>query len=152
MWEMRKVSAQSLLFRQAVAERLGIHPTDLICMDILDRTGPITAGRLADLTGLTTGAITGAVDRLEKAGYVRREQNPNDRRSVIVRLLPGRAQETAGLYDSMAHAMTAVSAKYSDQELALILDFYSRTHPVVQEETTKMRTAAAARKPGQPAG
>jgi DNA-binding MarR family transcriptional regulator len=149
MLGLRKVSAQSLLFRQAVAERLGMHPTDLVCMDILYRTGAVTAGRLAELTDLTTGAITGTIDRLEKAGYVRREPNPNDRRSVIVRPLPDREHEVAVLYDSMADAMTELCAAYSDQELTLIIDFYNRTLPVVQGETAKMRIATVAQRRGE---
>ena len=84
---LRDTSAQSVLFSQAVADRVGISPTDLETLDILVRSGPMTAGRLAELTGLTTGAITGLVDRLERRGYAHREPHPTDRRSVIVQPL-----------------------------------------------------------------
>src|SRR5579862_3079248 len=80
----RQLSAATILFHQAVADRLGMNITDHKCADILARTGPITAGELARRTGLTTGAITGVIDRLEKAGFVRRVRDENDRRRVIV--------------------------------------------------------------------
>src|SRR5919109_4685045 len=81
--EMRRMSGQSVLFSHAVAERVGMHPTDLECLGFLADEGPLPAGRLAELTGLTTGAVTRMVDRLERAGYVRREADPRDRRRVI---------------------------------------------------------------------
>ena len=71
---MRRSSAQGVLFGQAVANVAGISGSDLECIDILYLEGRVTAGRLAEVTGLTTGAITGVIDRLEKAGYVRRER------------------------------------------------------------------------------
>ena len=91
--EMRRISAQSVMFSQAVAERLDLNPTDLECLGIIGETGALTAGQLAELTGLTTGAITGVIDRLERAGYVRREQDASDRRRVIVQPVPETAQE-----------------------------------------------------------
>src|SRR4051794_32053548 len=83
----RVFANQTVLYTQAVADQLGLNLTDLSCTGILSAEGPITAGRLAELTGLTTGAITGVIDRLERAGYVRRESDPNDRRRVVVTLV-----------------------------------------------------------------
>src|SRR6185436_997645 len=86
----REESARSVMFLQAVAGRLGLSATELKCLDLALRAGPgepLTAGRLAVLTGLTTGAVTGVVDRLEEGGFVRRERDPGDRRRVIVRLV-----------------------------------------------------------------
>src|SRR5574342_463312 len=80
---LRDVSGQGVLYSQAVAERLRINSTDLECLDHISR-GPVTAGRLAELTGLTTGAITGVIDRLERIGLVRREHDPDDRRKPLV--------------------------------------------------------------------
>jgi len=137
--EMRKVSAQSVLFSQAVAEQLGINSTDLECLDIINFSSPITAGRLADLTGLTTGAITGVIDRLEKVGYVRRERDPNDRRRVIIQPLSEAAQKISPLFDSMAQAMSKLYSSYSDQEIALILDFATRSNSIVLEEIAKLQ-------------
>lgn len=138
--ELRRMSAQSVLFNQAVAERLGLNATDLRCGDIISRTGPITAGRLADLTGLTTGAITGIVDRLEEAGYVRRERDTQDRRRVLIQPMTERAErEIAPLYESLARRMNELSARYSEEELRTILDFVTRVEPILQEETARLR-------------
>src|SRR5579875_3784865 len=78
--EFRRSSAYSVLFSQAVAVRLGVNSTDMECADLLFLNGPMTAGRLAGLTGLTTGAITGVINRLERRGWVQREADPSDRR------------------------------------------------------------------------
>ncbi|MGD0248333.1 MAG: MarR family transcriptional regulator, partial [Candidatus Limnocylindrales bacterium] len=80
----RKGSAQAALFSQAVADRLGLAGSDVECLDILEQEGRLTVGRLAELTGLTTGSATRMVDRLEQAGYVRRVPDPADRRRVLV--------------------------------------------------------------------
>src|SRR5260370_19239740 len=84
---MRDVSGQGVLYSQAVAERLGMNSTDLECLDHISR-GPLTAGRLAELTGLTTGAITGVIDRLERAGLARRQRHPCDPPQTLCRMLP----------------------------------------------------------------
>jgi DNA-binding MarR family transcriptional regulator len=140
--ELRQMVAGTVLFQHAVAERLGINVTDLHCANLLD-LGPLTAGQLAELTGLSTGAITGVVDRLERAGYVRRERDPDDRRRVIVRPLPEQARAAAPLFASMGKAMAELTARYSDGELAVILDFTARTTPVIRAEIAKLRPQAA---------
>jgi DNA-binding MarR family transcriptional regulator len=137
---LRETSAQSVLFSQAVADRVGMNPTDLESLDILARHGPITAGRLAELTGLTTGAITGLVDRLESRGYARRESHPTDRRSVLVRPLVECAErDLAPTYAAMSKAMDELVSRYSDDELAVIADFMSRAAAVTAEQIAKVR-------------
>src|ERR687894_1658948 len=132
---LREVSAQTVLFSHAVDDRAGISPTDLETLDILARNGPMTAGRLAELTGLTTGAITGLVDRLERRGYARREPHPSDRRSVIVRPLIETAERDLGpAYFSMNQAMDGLLSRYSDEELAIILDFMTRAAEITSEQ------------------
>src|SRR6516225_8343013 len=74
----RDVGTAAIMFHQAVADRLGLNPTDHKCLDLVHRAGGATAGDLAEWTGLTTGAITGLIDRLERAGFVRREDHPGD--------------------------------------------------------------------------
>jgi DNA-binding MarR family transcriptional regulator len=121
---LRQISAESVLFSQAVADRLGISPTDLECLDVIQRHGPLTAKELAALTQLTSGAITGVVDRLERAGYARRLPNPSDRRSILIALAPEAAERhIAPLFAPMDEAMTELYARYSDAELAVIADF-----------------------------
>ena len=85
---MRDASGTGVLYSQAVAERLGINATDLECLDHIVTKGPITAGALAEATGITTGAITGVIDRLERAGFAKREHDAEDRRKVQVHALP----------------------------------------------------------------
>ena len=113
----------------------------------------MAAGQLAELTGLTTGAITGVIDRLEKSGCARRDRDPNDRRRVIVQPAQGETEREIGPYfSSMARAMAELYARYTDEELALILDFVTRAGAVGQAETARLRSEpAAARGPGRAA-
>ena len=140
---LRKTSALSVLLSQAVADRIGMNPTDLEALDLLAMHGPIPAGRLAELTGLTTGAITGVVDRLEQAGYARREPDPTDRRRVIVRPLTENAErEVAPLYVPLARAMEGLYGRYTDEELAVIVDFFTRVHDIALEQVARLRAEA----------
>ena len=82
------LSTAVVLYHEAIADRLGLSATEWKCLGLLRKSGPITAGRLAELTGLTTGAITGIVDRLERAGRARRASDPHDRRRVIIEVIP----------------------------------------------------------------
>jgi DNA-binding MarR family transcriptional regulator len=116
------VIASAAAGSQAVAGRLRMNSTDLECLDHILR-GPVTAGRLAQLTGLTTGAITGVIDRLERIGLARRESDPDDRRKTMVRALPAVLERVGPLFQPMERAAMAVLSKYSDDELALILNF-----------------------------
>jgi DNA-binding MarR family transcriptional regulator len=139
--EMRVFSAQTVLYTQAVADRLGVNLTDLHCAAILREAGPITAGRLAELTGLTTGAITGIVDRLVRAGYARRAPDPHDRRRVIVRLLPDKLeQEVAPLFAPMLQATADLSADFNEEALSRIIDFIASSTRVLRDETARLRT------------
>jgi DNA-binding MarR family transcriptional regulator len=146
--ELRTMGARSVMLSQVTASRLGISPTDLETMDILGTHGPLTAGRLAELTGLTTGAITGVVDRLERAGFVRRERDANDRRRVIVHLVPDRARRVGKLYQPLARAMAELYARYSDAELALIVDCTRRGNAIALEHITRVGRARPARDRG----
>src|SRR5215469_15767966 len=93
--------------------------TDLQVMDILESTGPSTAGQLADLTGLTTGAITGMLNRLEEVGLVRRERDPNDGRRVIVRLEKGKDEmhEINSIFNSVAETWDEMVSHYDDEKI-----------------------------------
>ena len=139
--ELRTSSAQGVIFSQAMAERLGLNPTDLECLGILSDLGPLTAGQLAELTGLTTGAITGLVDRLEKRGYARRVSDPSDRRRVIVEPVAERVQAIDALFQPLKQATAELCARYSDEELALVLDFLTRCGALLQTETSRLRAS-----------
>jgi DNA-binding MarR family transcriptional regulator len=102
---LRRSSAQGVIFGQTVANTVGISGSDLECLDFLNLEGRVTAGRLAEVTGLTTGAITGVVDRLEKAGLVRRERDPADRRKVFIAIVPENVARIGRFYEHMQQAM-----------------------------------------------
>jgi DNA-binding MarR family transcriptional regulator len=135
----RELSTATILFHQAIADRLGLNPTDHKCLGLLASKELMTAGELAEMTGLTTGAITGVVDRLEGAGFVRREDDPNDRRRVILRVIPKGYRELGRLFESLSRAVNELAARYDDRELATILDFMGRSSRMLEEETRKLR-------------
>src|SRR5262245_32859402 len=138
--EFRQLSTATILFHQAIADRLGMNVTDHKCADILLQSGPMTAGDLARRTGLTTGAITGVIDRLERAGFVRRAKDARDRRRVIIVPLAQRIEREIGpLFASIARAMAALCSRYTTQELAVIRDFTARAHQGAYEEIRKLR-------------
>ncbi|MBE0466472.1 MAG: MarR family transcriptional regulator, partial [Candidatus Desulforudis sp.] len=84
----RELSTVTVFFHSVIAERLGLSLTDHKAFEIIARKGAVSAGELSELTGLTTGAVTGVIDRLERTGFVRREPDPGDRRRVIIRPHP----------------------------------------------------------------
>jgi DNA-binding MarR family transcriptional regulator len=141
---LREVSGHGVLFSHAVASRLGIGSSDLECLGYL-MDGPQTAGALAEATGLTTGAITGVVDRLEKAGFARRERDPHDRRKVLVRLEPTALERAMPYFAPMERATRSVLAGYADKELALLLDFLAKSRD------TRARTKLGLMTPSPPA-
>lgn len=137
----RELSAAVLTFHEAVARKLGISGTEWKCLDLLARNGATTAKHLAEMSGLTTGAITGIVDRLEEAGYVRREDNPHDRRSVIIKPLPRNdlVETLSPIFQSLGLAMNELSEGYSEKELTVIEDFQRKTVLILREQTAKLK-------------
>jgi DNA-binding MarR family transcriptional regulator len=136
----REFSAAVVLFNEAVGRQLGLGATERKILDILDRTGPVTAGRLAEHSGLTTGAITGIVDRLARAGFAGREPNPDDRRSVIIRVLPSAELDRlrGQVFAPFGRAVAAVAAEYSPAELATITSYLRRVTDVLYEHTARL--------------
>jgi DNA-binding MarR family transcriptional regulator len=137
---MRRSSAQGVLYGQAVANVAGISGSDLECLDFLNlEEGRVTAGRLAEVTGLTTGAITGVVDRLEKAGLVRRERDETDRRKVFIVVVPEAAAKIGQFYVPMQQSMHKVWNSYSEEELRLLLRFANDGYKGVLEATEALK-------------
>jgi len=99
----------------------------------------VTPGRLAEVTGLTTGAITGVIDRRENAGFVARLPDPADRRRTIVQLLPGRTPEVADLFSSIGARLRKLCSEYTAEELALVLEFMERSTDVVKASAAELR-------------
>src|SRR5262245_41066587 len=123
-----QLSTATVLFHAAVADRMGVGTTDMKCYSILRLTGPITAGDLAERTDLTTGAITGVVDRLERAELVRRARDPHDRRRIVLELVhnPERERAIGALYEPLGHAINALVGQYGASERALLHDFLTK--------------------------
>jgi DNA-binding MarR family transcriptional regulator len=137
----RELSARTVMFHGAIAEKMGLSITEHKALDMLSRQGPITAGQLAEITGLTTGAITGMVDRLEKSGFVRRVADPTDRRKVRVEAVVEKYEVMSGVFESLGQAINGLLESYNDKELATIYDFMSRLPEVMETETNKLRAS-----------
>lgn len=139
----RRASSLIQLLGQAAADRIGINPTDLNCLNILSFSGQLTAGELATATGLTTASITGVADRLEQAGYVRRERDPRDRRRVVIRLVLDRVlQDVLPVFLPMIRDWQQMAARYSDDELRLIVEFYGQMDQISRKHLIRLRDPA----------
>jgi predicted transcriptional regulator len=117
--------------------------TDMQVIDILDITGPTTAGQLADLTGLTTGAITGMLNRLEEVGLVRRERDPSDGRRVIVQLERDKDEmhKIGSIFGSIGNTWDEMVSDYDDEQVAFLLDFLKRSNAISRNEIVRLREA-----------
>jgi DNA-binding transcriptional ArsR family regulator len=145
----RKTASLMQLMGQAAADRVGLNATDLNCLNILSFSGEMTAGELAKQTGLSTASITGVADRLEEAGYVRRERDPKDRRRVVIRLvLDSALRDVAPVFLPLIQAWQGVVNRYTDDELRLIVDFYGQMEQVIRNHLLRLRGPAE----GGPAG
>ncbi|WP_067885555.1 MarR family winged helix-turn-helix transcriptional regulator [Nocardia vaccinii] len=134
-------ATDAVMMHQAVADRLGLHVTDLRCLNLLRLGGPATPGELAARTGLTTGAVTRMVDRLIKSGFVTREHDQDDRRRVIISLAEGRTAEIARHYEPLAREFGRVMGDYSAEQLELILGLFNRLHDTSLRVTAMLREA-----------
>jgi DNA-binding MarR family transcriptional regulator len=141
--KFREMSTDAVMFHQALADELGLYIADHKCMDIIHRFGAMPAGRLGEMTGLTTGAITGMIDRLEKAGYVRRTNDPKDRRKTIVEPIRNRKLERKieMIFTPLHERMHRFLSSYSDSELSFLLDAMSKLIEQTREETKKLRSS-----------
>jgi DNA-binding MarR family transcriptional regulator len=143
---VRRSSGQGAIFSQAVAGRAGISSSDMECLDFLNLEGRVTAGRLAEVTGLTTGAITGVVDRLEKAGFVRRERDENDRRKVFIAIIPENIAKVGRFYEPMQRAVLEDWETYTDAELRLLLRFMAQGYKTMLAATEELKAMLQAPK------
>jgi len=148
---VRKSSALGVIFGQTVANAVGISSSDLECLDFLNIEGRVTAGRLAELTGLTTGAITGLVDRMEKAGLVRRERHEEDRRKVYIAIVPEALGKIGSYYAPLQKAVTKNWEGYSDAELKLLLRFMTQGYDTMLGVLDDLKAKQAMPTPSKPA-
>jgi DNA-binding MarR family transcriptional regulator len=139
---LRRVNLQGSFFGQTVAIRFGLSESDIETLEALIDVGASTAGRLAELTGLTSGAVTRVIDRLEQAGYVRRVTDPADRRRVVVEVVPEKVAAVKSTLDRVGSASAEEIGRYTDAQLALISDFLTRMEQITREEATSLREHA----------
>ena len=125
--EVRRYQNAQDAFDDAAARLLGINRTDLRCIDILDQHGQMTAGQLARDSGLSTGAVTTLLDRLERVGYVRRLRDTVDRRRVLVEMTDEVRDRAWGIWGPIAAESEELLSRYSDAELVFIRDFLRRS-------------------------
>ncbi|HEX3472151.1 MAG TPA: MarR family transcriptional regulator [Silvibacterium sp.] len=128
--QLRHFIAGVILYNQRVADQLGLHPTDMQSLHLLELLGPMTPGRLAECTGLTTGGVTVMLDRLEKAGYARRERNPDDRRSVLVHLNTAKMARVGEYYGAINDQLGRFLAAYPQRELETVVRFLTRINSI----------------------
>src|ERR1022692_2969748 len=145
----RKISTQTVFLHQAI----GLNATETKCMDLIasEPDGTVAAGRLSDLTGLTTGAITHILDRLEKRGFVERVRDTGDRRRVFVRVRAGSLEPLLPKFEAIGKAYMALAGQYSDDELSLICGYMDKASELTERLMADM---IAARRPSktQPVG
>jgi DNA-binding MarR family transcriptional regulator len=140
--KFREMSTETIMFHQDVADVLGLHITDHKCLDLIHRFGAMPAGRLGELTGLTTGAVTGIIDRLEEAGYARRTNDPKDRRRTIVEPIRNKKLERKieMIFIPLHQRMYNVLSSYADSELNFLLDAMTEFIEQMREESKKLRS------------
>ena len=136
----RDQGISSVLFRNAVSRRLGLNATDSECLSFLGIRGTSTPTELAVYTGLTSGSATAMLDRLEKASYIKRLPNPNDRRGVLIQLSPRYKEVAMPLVTGVQQAHRELLAKYSEKELEAIADFLTGFTKNVTEHTKKINS------------
>ncbi|HVN93021.1 MAG TPA: MarR family transcriptional regulator [Terracidiphilus sp.] len=122
---MRLFIAGASFLSQRAADALGLHPTDMQFVNLLDLLGPMTPGALAQCSGLSSGGVTVVLDRLQKAGYVRRRRNPADRRSVLVHLNPARQKRVDANYKGAQKQFAQLTKQFSQRDLKVILRFFT---------------------------
>lgn len=139
--EVKQLNGLAASFQRAAAARAEVNVTDLEVIDLLELGGPMTAGQLAELMGLTTGAITGMIDRMEKAGFLRRDRDPQDGRRVIVTLASDATplKKLASVLDGLRGRSEEIVAKHSDAQLTFLVDFLKERNAMSRLEVARLR-------------
>ena len=143
--EVRRSQAATDRFDQAVADFLGVNRTDLRCLEFIESEGPVTAGRLAEVTGLTSGSITAVIDRLERAGYARRVRDEQDRRRVLVELAPAARGGGENLFAAHIEMSERMYRRYTEEQLRLLLEFTREGRELNEREAARLERRNAER-------
>jgi DNA-binding MarR family transcriptional regulator len=140
----RASSAATVMFHTAVAARQGLSASEEKALDLLERSGPLTAGELARRSGLAPASVTGLIDRLERKGFARRVPNPGDGRSVLVEVDRERVYATvAPLFADWVGSLYELYAGYTDEQLEVILHFLTEAARRQQEATARLTAGQA---------
>ncbi|MFJ7995217.1 MarR family winged helix-turn-helix transcriptional regulator [Peribacillus frigoritolerans] len=135
---LQRYGMRSVLFQQNMAQKIGVSHTDLKSAEILNETGPITAGELSKITGLSTGSVTALINRLEKSGYVKRGRDQLDGRKVMIMPIPERQKQIKSHYQSLSMATKELCSAYNEQELILINQFVEEITKIMDKENDKL--------------
>src|SRR3712207_6368874 len=138
----RRHSTATVMYHHAVAERLGLGPSDHKCLDLLLQHGELTGSRLAAMTGLTTGAVTGVVNRLEAAGFLRRRPDPDDGRRQLLEPVPEGVGQVAAVFAEHGVDLDRVTAGMTTAQVDAVLVFLARATDELEERTTRLRARA----------
>lgn len=155
LWELgRVVSTDTVFLHQAIAQSVGLNATDTKCVDLILRApeGAVTAGWLSERTGLTTGAITHILDRLEKRRFIERERDSQDRRKVLVRVRPESLTPLVPKYEAIGRAHLQLAEQYSDKELELICEYFEKSAAVSEAELARVISESRAQPEQKPSG
>jgi MarR family transcriptional regulator, organic hydroperoxide resistance regulator len=137
--QIRHFIAGTILFNQSVADRVGLSLTDMQCINLLELLGPSTPGKLAASTGLTTGGVTVMLDRLEKAGLVKRQPNPKDRRSILVKVNAKKLQKVNSFYSGINQRLETFLSGRSEAEIQSVITFLSSMNAIRAERSSELK-------------
>lgn len=138
--EIRKFLAAGIFFNARAAERAGMSLTDMQMVHTLQLYGPATPGQLAASTGLSSGGVTVALDRLEKAGFIRREPNPADRRSLIIKIVPAKLRKLARMYEGVESDTRRLLSTLPERDLEAVVRFFETMGAARLELESDLRT------------
>jgi DNA-binding MarR family transcriptional regulator len=142
----RDLSDAVVMFHEAIAQQLDLTAADHKVLGIIAREGPFTAGKLAHRIGLTPGAVTGLMDRLERAGFVNRLRDLTDRRRIQIAAVPRQSEHHAAAFAALSKGMRGFMRRYTPDQLATIDDFCRQTIRVLQQETRRLSTQSKSAK------
>jgi DNA-binding MarR family transcriptional regulator len=142
---LRALSTEIDRLDQAAADRYGLNRTDMRALDILGRAGPLAPTALARLLGFTTGGVTTVLDRLEKAGYIRRRPDPGDRRRQLVETTEATAARDEEVFGDLIRGTRDLLAGYADDQLLVIRDFLDRARQLTAAHADALGSHAESR-------
>ena len=138
--EFRVSTNQDSAFDNVAARRLGVNETDLHCLNIIENSGGLTAGELAAEAGLTTGAVTGVIDRLERVGFARRVSDPEDRRRVKLEVTPKFYARADKIWGPMAADwVKTLNSRFTAEELERVIEFLRATNELGRKHLDRVR-------------